>query len=97
MFSVTVKKDPDTTGDVVCLGTKRETDTEPVETQVTTNKITSMELKKQQELTHKREGDERCVIFKFRICRIVLIIHKHPVSNPKRWNVLTMPYACKKW
>ena len=62
MFSVTVKKDPDTTGDVVYLGTKRETDTEPVETQVTTNKITSMELKKQiKNLTYKREGDERCV------------------------------------
>ena len=62
MFSVTVKKDPDTTGDVVCLGTKRETDTEPVETQVVTDKITSMELKKQiKNLTYKREGDERCV------------------------------------
>ena len=62
MFSVTVKKDPDTTGDVVCLGTKRETDTETVETQVATDKITSMELKKQiKNLTYKRDGDERCV------------------------------------
>ena len=62
MFSVTVKKDPDTTGDVVCLGTKRETDTETVETQVVTDKITSMELKKQiKNLTYKRDGDERCV------------------------------------
>ena len=62
MFSVTVKKEPDTTGDVVCLGTKRETDMEPVETQVVTDKITSMELKKQiKNLTYKREGDERCV------------------------------------
>ena len=62
MFSVTVKKDPDTTGEVVCLGTKRETDTETVETQVATDKITSMELKKQiKNLTYKRDGDERCV------------------------------------